>query len=112
MSQATTLILLPQTTFSAGPTVLGERQPAAAYYLGNRNLQTLSWILSNFTGVIRIQATLAETPLTNDWFEVYTLTLSTTTQTSYYNLPGNFVWIRAVVYDFTAGVIQNIKVSY
>lgn len=112
MSQATTIILLPQTPFSAGPTILGDKQPAAAYYLGNKNLQTLSWSLSNVTAVIRIQATLTETPLTSDWFEVYNLTLANTTQTSYYNLAGNFVWIRAVVYSFTAGVIQNIKVSY
>ena len=112
MSQATTIILLPQTTFSAGPTITGTKQPAAAYYLGNKNLQTLSWGLSGFTGVIRFQATLAEDPQTSDWFEVYNLNLNTTTQTSYYNLPGNFVWLRVMVYDFTAGVIQNIKVSY
>ena len=45
MSQTTTLILLPQTTYDGGGTanvytVVGNSQPAAAYYLGNRDLQS------------------------------------------------------------------------
>ena len=44
MSQTTTLILLPQTSYlnpgnGAPYTVTGNSQPAAAYYLGNKDLR-------------------------------------------------------------------------
>lgn len=47
MSQTTTLILLPETTYvnpgnSSPYTVTGNSYPAAAYYLGNKDLQTVN----------------------------------------------------------------------
>lgn len=32
--------------------------------------------------------------------------------TGYHNLIGNFVWLRAVVTDFTGGIIGSVKVTY
>ena len=71
MSQTTTLILLPQTPYinpgNAVPyTVVGNSQPAAAYYLGNKDLQTVNINLSGVTGNIIIEATLANPPQDND----------------------------------------------
>jgi hypothetical protein len=115
MAQTATYILFPQTTFSAETLIRGEKRPAAAYYLGNADLQTVSWNLTSVTGIITIQASLVTDPvLTNDsdWFTVYTKICSTVTETGYTNVSGNFVWLRAKIAGFTDGTIQNVKLSY
>lgn len=117
MAQATTLELLPQTAFSGQAIVTGTAVPAAAYYLGYQDLQTLTWsvgggISDGFTGIIILQATLADTPVESDWFSVFNLPLTDSKQTSYTNVQGNFVWLRVVVEGFVKGVIRSVKISY
>lgn len=112
MSQSTTLIVLPQTYYSTGTSVTGEKVPAASYYLGASNLQTFTWNLTAVTANISFQASLSEDPTGSDWFEIFTINASTLTENNYENLQGNFTWVRAVVTNFTTGVIQYIKVSY
>ena len=129
MSQSTTLILLPQTVWSSNIangnpyTVTGNSQPAAAYYLGNRDLQTVNIKLTNCTGNIVIQASLATAPSNNDWFKVYELEANANATPNsapqlasnasvYTNIEGNFVYMRAKVEDFQGGGVQFIKLSY
>jgi len=116
MAQATTLILMPQVSYNdqrvVGYMINGEKQQAASYYFGNKDLQTLTWTLIAFTGLVSVQATLAEDPTEDDWFTAYTIPGNNTTQTSYHNLQGNFVWLRVKVSGFQQGVVQFIKVSY
>lgn len=127
-SQATTLILLPQTSYhnpgNAAPyTITGTGNPAAAYYLGNRDLQTVNLQLNQVTGNIIIQATLASNPLETDWFNVYTLVANANAAPNsapqiasniamYTNIEGNFVGMRAKVQDFASGTVEFIKLSY
>lgn len=127
-SQATTLILLPETTYlnpgnGAPYTVVGSSQPAAAYYLGNRDLQTVNLQLHNVTGNIVIQATLAASPSDTDWFNVYKLEANANATpnsapqiasnvATYTNIEGNFVGLRAQVQDFSGGIVQFVKLSY
>lgn len=110
MSQTTTLILLPQTAHNG--TATGEARPAAAYYLGNRDLQTINWNVAYVTCTLTIQATLATSPLETDWFKVFEVSYDNESAISFTNLLGNFVWIRAVVTNFSLGTIQYIKLSY
>lgn len=128
MSQQTTLILIPQTTYlnpgnSAPYTVTGNSHPAAAYYLGNRDLQTVNISLSNCTGNIVLQASLATTPSETDWFDVFKLEANinapanstpynNSNASTYTNVEGNFVYMRALVEDFNNGVVNYIKLSY
>lgn len=125
MAQATVAILIPQTNYvGSNPlSIVGDRQQAAAYYLANSNLQTITWNVGSnvngntptyFVGNVSIQASLATDPGAFDWFDVYTLPIesSATTQSGYYNLAGNYVWLRAVVTQWTAGPIQAIAASY
>lgn len=128
MSQSTVLILLPQTTYlnpgnGAPYTVTGNTQPAAAYYLANKDLQTVQYSLTNVTGNILIQASLSTAPLDTDWFQVYLLEANAnaatdspeqlaSNATSYTNIDGNFVYIRAKIQDFQGGVVNFVKVSY
>lgn len=128
MSQATTLILLPQTAYvnpgnGAPYTVTGNSQPAAAYYLGNRDLQTVQYSLTDCTGNIIIEASLASSPTNDDWFKVFSLEANAnavansesqlaSNAKSYTNIEGNFVYIRAKIEDFEGGGVNFIKVSY
>lgn len=132
MAQGTTQILLPQTAYP-GPagvsiSIDGIKKQAAAYYLANRDLQTISWNLglvpqhsgqqSNpvFIGNIYIQASIATDPTSDsDWFTVYQLNVTPgvqNVQQGYYNLVGNYIWLRAIVRNWTQGPISLITASY
>lgn len=125
MSQNTTMILLGQTTFSANApyTVTGNANPAAAYYLGNKDLQTVNISVTNCTGNIVIQASLASQPTSTDWFNVYTLEANANAASNsapklasnasmYTNVEGNFVFIRAKLENFASGIVNYVKLSY
>lgn len=112
MAQNTTLILLPQSVYSGIHTVAGTKQPAAAYILGNQDLQTISWSVTSFTGTITISASLATDPGANDWFVVDVITGSSLSEISYVNVVGNYVWLKADVSGFTEGILNHVKVSY
>ena len=128
MSQTTTLILLPQTVYvnpgnSSPYTVTGNSQPAAAYYLGNQDLQTVNIKVANCTGNIVIEASLATTPGSGDWFKVYELIADANAASNsapqiasnasvYTNINGNFVYMRAKIEDFQAGAVQFVKLTY
>lgn len=128
MSQTTTLILLPQTSYinpgnGSSYTVTGNSQPAAAYYLGNKDLQTVAIKNTDFTGNIWIEATISTNPTNNDWFKVYELEANANAPANsaskiasnasiYTNIEGNFVYLRAEIKDFLGGGVQYVKVSY
>jgi|MGYP003669645947 hypothetical protein len=122
MSQSTTLILLPQTVYKNDGTsdpynVTGNTQPAAAYYLGNQDLQTLSFSFTEVTGNLVIEASLANPSADGDWFKVYEISANNQSNTnanlnSYTNISGNFVNMRAKIVDFNNGTVQFVKISY
>lgn len=125
MAQATVSILIPQTAYvGINPlSLIGDKTQAAAYYTASRDLQTVTWNLGSgilgmaptyFVGTIKIQASLTSSPTLLDWFDVYTLPIESTStgQSGYYNLIGNYVWLRASVTNWTAGPIQSVAVSY
>ena len=128
MSQTTTLILLPQTTYinpgnNSPYTVTGDSQPGASYIITPRSLQTVNINVTNCTGNITIEASLATSPSSTDWFKVYELEANANAATNsapqiasnasvYTNRDGNFVYMRAKVVDFNGGVVNFVKLSY
>lgn len=113
MAQVTVLELIANTGSSMGPTIRGVKRPAAGYYLGNANLQTVSYNIYNLTADITIQASLANDPTSDtDWFDVYSFSVENVTTSSFTNIQGSYVWLRVFVENFTQGNIQFIKVSY
>ena len=116
MAQNTVLELLPQIPYNGNnPNHVGSKQPAAAYYLAGKDLQTIQWSFNNVSANFIIQASLATNPNENndnDWFHVYETTVSSSSEISYYNLTGNFVWVRAKLTNFTQGVVRFAKLSY
>ena len=118
MSQQTILVLFPQTTYDGGGTanvysLTSNAQPAAGYYLGNEDLQTVNIKTTDFTGNLVIEATLSANKSTNDYFEVYRSDDHANANLSMYtNINGNLVWLRAKIEDFQYGVVNFIKLSY
>lgn len=128
MSQVTILELLPQTTYNGGGTanvytVTGNAQPAAAYYLGNQNLQTVNLKLTNVSANIVIEASLNSNSANAEWFKVYELvananagtgseTFDASNASIYTNIEGNFVYLRAKIVDFAGGIVNFVKLSY
>ena len=132
MAQGTTVVLIPQTPYPGPPgssqSYVGTQQQAAAYYLANRDLQTITWNLGQtpqpqqqqgnpvFVGNIYIQASIATTPAGDqDWFYVYSIDTTpdqNNVQAGFYNLKGNYVWLRAVVANWTQGPISLITANY
>lgn len=128
MPQSTTLLLFSETSYvnpgnGAPYTVTGNSEPAAAYYLGNRDLQTVNTRVSGMTGNIVIEASLATSPNDTDWFKVYELVANANAVANtapqiasnasvYTNIEGNFVYMRAKIVDFQGGTVQYVKLSY
>jgi hypothetical protein len=130
MSQATTLVLLPQTAHvlaNGTYDVVGNKVAAASYYISCKSLQTVNINVSSLTGNIIIQASLSTEPSANmvstDWFKVYEMEANTSISASTaardsanasmsVNIDGNFVWMRALVEDFSTGVVNWVKLSY
>jgi|APCry1669190327_1035288.scaffolds.fasta_scaffold00151_20 hypothetical protein len=129
MAQGVTLILLPETAYNnmygngAPYNVVGDEQPAAAFYLGNQDLQTVNYKNAEVTGNIIIQATLATTPADGDWFNVFEVDANAnapsgsnsyiaSNASAFTNVDGTFVYMRALIEDFQGGVVNYVKLSY
>jgi len=122
MSQSTILTLLPQTVYENDGTgapynVTGNAVQGASYYLGNQDLQTLTYSFSEVTGNLVIEAALSNPPADDDWFKVWETSANNASNVnsnlnSYTNLVGNFVYMRAKIEGFNNGVVQHVKVSY
>ena len=88
--------------------------PAANYYGGQGAVQTITYRLQDFVGVITIRATLNDLQESAPWFEIATYGNGSTADTGTVpvTVMGNFTWIRAEITEFSAGTIQAITVAY
>jgi hypothetical protein len=88
--------------------------PAANYYGGQGSLQTITFRLLNFSGIITIEATLNDIKESATWFDVAEYDAASAAVTDYYpvNVTGNFVWLRARVQNFDSGEIDFVSVAY
>jgi hypothetical protein len=88
--------------------------PAANYYGGQGNLQTITYRVTGFTGRIVMQASLNDLVDQAHWFDIDTYDRSDEIITDYHpvSITGNFTWLRARVELFDSGQIQFITVSY
>lgn len=81
------------------------------YYSKSDGTHTVTYhIHSSLYGKIIMQGSLASSPTENDWFDIDStaFTADQNTATDAHTFTGNFVWIRAKVYDVTAGDITKI----
>jgi hypothetical protein len=114
--------------------LIGSRYRGDGFYNRSDGLHTVQWSITNFTGVIAIQATLETDPGDLDWFTVnlgnsttYSIdttgllsqsnikSMSYTTPTTgsfSYNFKGNYVWVRAFISNWSSGTINQILMSH
>lgn len=89
-----------------------EKQKGAGYHKYNDGVHTVFYVLDNFKGTIKIQATLALYPGDNDWFDVdgteiggdSSVIIGSAKTTTF---TGKFAWIRAA-YNVEDGTITQI----
>jgi len=87
---------------------------AADYYQGQSSIQTVIIQVTDFSGQIRLQASLNDDPAAAVWFDIYDYDRRIGTITDYHpvSITGNFVWIRAEITGFDAGTINQITITY
>jgi len=94
--------------------VISDKIKGDGYYTGGDGLHTVQYSITDFSGSIKMQASLIASPAASDWFDITGTTYTTSPDTdtdAMYNFTGNFVWLRAVV-DYTNGRVNSIKVNY
>lgn len=113
---AQSIVLVSQISDENNSFAYSEKQKGDGYYNAGDGLHTVVYLLDHFSGVIKVQATLAINPTESDWFDVSETVLgddsTAITESAYYrNFTGNFVWIRAA-YQVTNGTIREIRYNH
>jgi hypothetical protein len=114
MTAYTTQTLVSNVVYSGTDAFVSNAVPAASYYAGQGSIQTMTYQLDGFVGLINIKATLNDQQESAPWFEIANIgnASSATTGTSSSTVIGNFSWIRAEISDYSAGNIGSITVAY
>ena len=106
------MIILSATTYDTASTVTGEKFKGDGYYGSNDGLHTVAYHLNAFVGVIKMQGSLASDPTAGDWFDITGTTVGDSstaiTENTFKNFTGNFVWIRVLVTEFSAGSVSKV----
>lgn len=100
-------------------TVTGDKFKGDGFYNRSDGLHTVQYAVDGFVGSIIMQATLAVNPTDSDWFSLSnTEHVSTAIDTinsdgSFIkNFTGNYVWVRAHVYNWTNGAVKSILFNH
>ena len=122
MTTYTTITLLPTTTHGVpsgnyngtSPDFNSDASPAANYYAGQSNLQTIAYTVVNFLGNVTVQATLQNDAPGASWFDIDNYTSGNVVIPSDYHtvsVVGNFSYLRVEVRDFNSGNV-TVATSY
>jgi hypothetical protein len=121
---STSETILTQNTHtgdSAIQTVTSDAFKGDGYYGRSDGFHTVQYDVANFLGTVVMQATLATTPESDDWFTLEsTEHVSTSNDSSsvtsdggfIYNFTGNYVWVRATVTNWTDGTLNSVKLNH
>jgi len=129
------VILSAQTHPGGGSTEThtGEKFKGDGYYGRSDGFHTVQSTVSDFVGSLEIQGTLSTNPTASDWFpvkldsgtpavdttgkiisqDISKITYTTaTSNVKTYNFTGNYVFVRAVISNWTAGTVNSIKMNH
>jgi hypothetical protein len=114
MNSYTTQTLVANVVYSGPDAFVSNAVPAANYYGGQGAIQTLLYNVTDFQGLVTVQATLNDLQESAPWFDIATFgdPGNTITQITSDTVIGNFTWIRVEVTEFVAGNINVITVAY
>ena len=119
----TTKIILNQTVYGqasgnydgSSQDFLSDSVQAADYYRGRGGIQTITFDVTGFEGIIYLDATLDTVPETATWFNTFTFGDGSTTPVTDRHpesVIGNLVWMRVRVSGFSGGTINSITINY
>ena len=93
---------------------LSDSVTAANYYGGQGSVQTITYQLNGFVGIITMRATLNDSQESAPWFTIATFGDGSTPDSGIIPVTviGNFSWIQAEITEFSAGTIGSITVAY
>ena len=108
------IILTAQThpEDSSEQTATGDKAKGDGYYSRADGLHTVQYNLNKFIGTITMQASLASIPGDRDWVDITSITETSTTGSKVQNFTGNYVWVRAVVSNWTGGTVNSITLNH
>ena len=101
----------------SGTSVSSANIPADSYYGFADGLHTVAFKGDGFTGSFALEATLATTPTANDWFRISlngsnAQSFTTYTGTQAYTFTGNYVYVKALVFNASAGAVSSILLNH
>ena len=88
---------------------------AANYYRGRGGLQTVTFSVTGFEGIISVEATLDSNPDNAVWFETFAYGDGSTTPLTDFHpatITGNFTWMRLRIDGFSGGTINSVTITY
>lgn len=114
----TTAVVYPNTATST-LIYTSDKLKGDGYFGASDGLHTAMYVATTeFVGTMTMQATLATSPVENDWFNVdntgvtYTaLNVRNTSTVDIKNFTGNFVWVRGLVM-IDAGSVEYIQYNH
>lgn len=95
-----------------------EAAKGVGYYRKTNGLHTASYTTaSDFIGTLKLQGSLATSPTDTDWVDIIGSTIGDNISvvpngTAMFNFEGNFVWIRAVIVEFSDGAINQVLFTH
>ena len=100
-----------------GTSVTSANIPADSYYGFADGLHTVAFKGDGFTGSFALEATLATTPTANDWFRISlngsnAQSFTTYTGTQAYTFTGNYVYVKALIFNASAGAVSSILLNH
>lgn len=112
-----TMLLVPALShgtqtfmYDGGEDYNGVARPAAAYYSRVGSKQTVLYSLNDFVGRVEIQGTLENNPTEDDWTVLFTINTGDSSGVKVLN--GKYSKLRAIVKQFSGGVINDIRITY
>lgn len=92
-----------------------EPAKAANYYRGQGSIQTVTFTVQGFEGVMHLEATLSANPAEATWFDTFTYGDGSTIPLTDYHpeaVVGNFTWMRVRIEGFSGGTINSVTIAY
>lgn len=116
------LILISDYFDDSSPTswYFTEKKQGSGYHKNLNSLHTAVFILDNFKGSLKLQATLELEPGENDWVDIIydnnadqltSLDSTPLVSSATRNFTGNFVWVRAGI-QLEEGTVAEIRYNY
>ncbi len=98
--------------------IISEMAYGTGYYSNPNGMHTVSYsTTSQMIGIIKMQGSLATTPGSGDWVDIIGTVYGDGINpipdgTVTFNFTGNFVWVQAVIPEFTQGSIISILYTH